>query len=114
MRDKRCQPFSTAGQEIGIVLNNDYYVDIASILTTPVSLEEAKKYGKQLRHNLPSKKLIRLLIDNQDIVNNSLLSIGRGDCLLLGDIDEKFWTQRSINLMNDRRNVVFIIPLHKL
>lgn len=114
MRNERCQAFSPAGQEIGIVLNNDYYVDIASILTTPVSHEEAKKYGKQLKLELPSKKLMRLLIDNQETVNNSLLAIGRGDCLLLGELNQKFWTKRTAGAVSDKRNVIFIKPVQKL
>ena len=113
MRDKSCQAFSRAGQEIGIVLNDDYYVDIASILTTPVSHEEAQKYGKQLKLHLPSKKLMHLLADNQETVNKSLLSIGRGDCLLLGDPTQQFWTQRSNDCANAKRSVVFIIPVRK-
>ena len=113
MRDKRCQASSPAGQEVGIVLNKDYYVDIASILTTPVSHEDAKKYGRQLKLNLPSKKLIRILADNQETVNNSLLSIGRGDCLLLGEITGQFWIQRSNNAVSDKRNVIFIVPVCK-
>jgi hypothetical protein len=108
LRDSRCATLSRAGQEIGITLNSEYYVDIDSLLTTPVSHEEAKQYGKQLKLNLPHKKMLRLLAENQNVVNNSLLAIGRGDCLFLGDVTQGFWTSRSNNPKSDRRKVLFI------
>ena len=111
MRDNRCAAVSTAGQEIGVVLNNDYYMDIDSILTTPISHQEAKQYGKLLRLSLPSKKMLRLLADNQETVNNSLLSIGRGDCLILGNVADDFWTSRSNLSEKDKRKVLFIRPV---
>lgn len=111
MRDNHCAASSKSGQEIGIVLNNDYYMDIDSILTTPVSHQEAKRYGKMLKLNLPNKKLLRLLADNQETVNNSLLSIGRGDCLILGNINNDFWTSRSSLPEKDKRKVIFIRPV---
>ena len=111
MRDNHCAAVSTAGQEIGIVLNSDYYVDIVSILTTPVSHQEAKRYGKLLKLNLPSKKMLRLLADNQETVNNSLLSIGRGDCMILGNVNNDFWTSRSCLPERDKRKVIFIRPV---
>ena len=111
MRDNRHAAFSRAGQEIGIILSSDYYVDIVSLLSTPISHKEAKQYSKQLKLNLPSKKMLRLLADNQDIVNNSLLSIGRGDCLILGNVNDDFWTSRSNLPETDRRKVLFIRPI---
>lgn len=111
MRDNKCAACSKSGQEIGIVLNNDYYMDIDSILTTPVSHREAKRYGKLLKLNLPNKKLLRLLADNQETVNNSLLSIGRGDCLILGNINNDFWTSKSNLPEKDKRKVIFIRPV---
>ena len=113
MRDRSFQASSPAGQEIGIVLNNDYYVDIDFILTTPVSREEAQRYSKKLKLNLPSKKLMHLLTDNQETINKSLLSIGRGDCLLLGDLTQQFWTQHPDDCANTKRSVVFIVPVRK-
>ena len=112
MRDKHCAALSRAGQEIGIALNSEYYMDIDSLLTTPVSHDEAKQYGKQLKLNLPNKKLMRLLAENQNVVNNSLLAIGRGDCLILGDVTQGFWTSRSNNPKSDRRKVLFIKSVH--
>lgn len=111
MRDNRYSPFGRSGQEIGIVLNSDYYMDIDSLLTTPVSHKEAKQYGKQLKLNLPNKKMLRLLADNQDTINNSLLSIGRGDCLILGNVNDNFWTSRSNLPENNKRKVLFIRPV---
>ena len=111
MRDEHCAALSRSGQEIGIALNSKYYVDIDSLLTTPVSHDEAKQYGKQLKLNLPNKKLMRLLAENQNIVNNSLLAIGRGDCLILGDVTKDFWTSKSNLPKTDRRKVLFIKPV---
>lgn len=111
MRDNHCESSSHCGQEIGIVLNKDYYVDIASILTTPVSHAEAIRYGKLLQVSLPNKKMMRLLADNVEIVNNSLLAIGRRDCLILGDVCKKFWTSHSDCEKTDRRGVIFIRPV---
>ncbi len=113
MRDNSSMSLSRAGQEIGIALNKDYYMDIDSLLTTPISHQEAKLYGKQLKMNLPNKKMLRLLAKNQNIINNSLLSIGRGDCLILGDVCKVFWASRSDEPETDRRRVIFIRPVVK-
>ena len=112
MRDSHCPGLSRCGNEIGITINNEYYVDIDSLLNTPVSHEEAKQYGKQLKLKLPNKKMIRLLAENQDIINNSLLAIGRRDCLILGDVAKDFWTSKSNLPKTDRRKVLFIKPVH--
>ena len=112
MRDKHCAALSRAGQEIGIALNSEYYMDIDSLLTTPVSHDEARLYGKQLKLKLPNKKMIRLLAENQDTINSSLLSIGRTDCLILGDVAKDFWTSKSTLPKTDRRKVLFIKPVH--
>lgn len=111
MRNNSYAALSHSGQEIGIVLNDDYYMDIDSLLTTPVSHREAKQYSKQLKLNLPSKKMLRLLSDKRDVINNSLLSIGRGDCLILGNISDDFWTSRSNLPDKDKRKVLFIRPV---
>lgn len=105
---KCLKAFSRSGQEIGILLNENYYLDIASLLKTPVSYEEARQYSKREKFNLPDKKLMKLLVDNLDVINNSLIIAGRGDCLLFGDITKSFWTQRAVKKESERRGVLFI------
>ena len=112
MRDSQCSGLSRCGKEIGVTINNEYYIDIDSLLNTPVSHEEARLYGKQLKLKLPNKKMIRLLAENQDTVNSSLLAIGRTDCLILGDVTKDFWTSKSTLPKTDRRKVLFIKPVH--
>ncbi len=59
----------------GIFVNEEYYLDIDSILKTPVSKKEAQVYGRQMNMMLPTKKQMRLIEQNLEIINNSLLRI---------------------------------------
>lgn len=111
MRNNRFDACSRLGQEVGIVLNKDYYLDTTSFLSTPISMEEAKRYSKILKLNLPTKKLLKLLAANQEIVNNSLIAAGKGNYLLLGDVFKAFWTTRANCKTTEKRRVLFIKPI---
>lgn len=113
LRDDRCSALCPRGQEKGIIISDKYYLHLDSLLKVPISKREAKNYGKQMKFPLPTKEQIRLLQNNLEKVNNSLLMVGRGDCLLLGNVSEDFWTCRasSPQVENERRCVVFILPI---
>ena len=97
----------------GIFVNEEYYLDIDSILKTPVSKKEAQVYGRQMNMMLPTKKQMRLIEQNLEIINNSLLSIGRGDCLLLGAVVKDFWTRyaKTADSGIERRSVLFLVQI---
>lgn len=95
----------------GILIDESCYLDVDSILKTPISKKEALLYGHKLNLSLPTKKQIRLLEKHLTTINNSLLSIGRGDCLLLGSLLKEFWTRCDSTQSNERRNVLFLVPL---
>ena len=83
---------------------------IDSLLKTPVSKKEALLYGRSLNMSLPTKKQMRLIEEHLETINNRLLSIGRGDCMLLGAIVSLFWT-RFENRPDERRKVLFLAPI---
>lgn len=113
LRNNRCSPIKTATCVKGILISPEYYLDIDSLLKTPISREEAVLYGRSLKMSLPTKKQMRLLEQHLDTINNSLLSIGRGDCLLLGALLHRFWTrfEKTSLQPEERRGVLFLVPL---
>lgn len=96
----------------GIVLDQDFYVDLDSMIKSPVSKKEALHYGRKMNILLPTKKQMQVICQNINIINESLLGIGRGDCLLFDDIHKDFWT-RCGGRANDseRRRVLFVAPM---
>ena len=114
LRNNQSSPVQTAVKIKGILVSEEYYLDIDSLLKTPVSKTEALNYGRRLNLRLPTKKQIQWLESQAQIVNNRLLSIGRGDCLLLGNILNEFWTLcDSVDANPQRRGVLFLVPLHQ-
>lgn len=113
LRNHRCSPVKTEECVKGILVSPEYYLDIDSLLKTPVSKQEAVRYGKQLKMTLPTKKQMRLLEQHLETINNRLLSIGRGDCLLLGAILQQFWTrfEKATFSPEERRGVLFLAPI---
>ena len=113
LQNNQCSPFPDRMKVKGIMVEKNLYLDIDSILKTPVSKQEALLYGRGMNLMLPTKKQMRLIEKNLEKINNSLLSIGRGDCLLLGAIIKDFWTrcEKSNNLPSERRFVLFLVPI---
>lgn len=111
LRNNKCSP-EMSNQVKGVLVDESCYLDIDSIVKTPVSKQEALLYGHRLNLLLPTKKQMRLLEKHLSTINNSLLSIGRGDCLLLGSMLKEFWTRCEKSTGSDeRRNVLFLAPL---
>ena len=114
LRNNQCSAVQTAVKTKGILISEEYYLDIDSLLKTPVTKAEALSYGKRLKLRLPTKKQILLLENQAEKVNNSLLSIGRGDCLLLGNILNNFWTLcDNVSSSSERRGVLFLVPVNQ-
>lgn len=98
----------------GIVLNQKFYVDLDSMIKTPISKDEALVYGRKMNILLPTERQMNVIKRNINIINESLLGIGRGDCLLFDDhIQDEFWTRRSEEAGSERRRVLFIAPIKK-
>lgn len=98
----------------GIVLNQNFYVDLDSMIKSPVSKKEALLYGRKMNILLPTKKQMQIISRNINVINESLLGIGRGDCLLFDNIHKDFWTRCGNQANNDeRRRVLFVAPLKK-
>jgi len=113
LRNNQCSPTPALVPTKGILVDEAYYLDIDSILKTPVSKKEAVFYGKQLNMLLPTKRQMRKLEQNLETINNSLLSIGRGDCMLFGTLRKAFWTRcdKPVNTATERRGVLFLVPI---
>ena len=113
LRNHQCTAVNTEECVKGILVSPEYYLDIDSLLKTPVSKKEALLYGHRLNMVLPTKKQMRLIEANLETINNSLLRIGRGDCLLLGAILTQFWTrfERVETSPQERRGVLFLAPV---
>ncbi len=99
----------------GIVLNQRFYVDLDSMIKTPISKKEALIYGQKMNILLPTERQMNVIRRNINIINESLLGIGRGDCLLFDDhIRNEFWTRCGSQEDNgERRRVLFIAPIKK-
>lgn len=113
LRNNQCSPVQTQVRAKGILVDEAHYLDIDSMLKTPVSKKEALLYGRQMKMTLPTKTQMRQLEQNLEVINNSLLSIGRGDCMLFGTMLKTFWTRcdRTIQTQNERRGVLFLVPI---
>lgn len=112
MRDNNYPMQKDLATAKGIVISRNYYMDIDSMVKTPVSREEALSYGQKLQMNLPTKRQLDLITKNMEKINQSLHAIGRGDYMLFYDMQQDFWTV-SDDKKNEkeRRRVVFIAPL---
>lgn len=110
LRNHQCSAVKTEECVKGILVSSEYYLDIDSLLKTPISKQEALRYGRSLNMLLPTKKQMRLIEEHLETINNRLLSIGRGDCMLLGAIVSQFWT-RFENRPDERRKVLFLAPI---
>lgn len=98
----------------GIVLNQKFYVDLDSMIKTPISKEEALIYSRKMNILLPTERQMNVIRRNINVINTSLLGIGRGDCLLFDDhIHDEFWTRCSEEVGSERRRVLFIAPIKK-
>lgn len=96
----------------GIVISQDFYVDIDSMLKTPVSREEALSYRQRLQMMLPTKKQLNLIFQNIEKVNQSLHILGRGDYMLFQNMHQDFWTVRNDRKEEkERRRVLLVVPL---
>ena len=113
LRNNQCSSVQTQVLAKGILVDDAHYLDIDSLLKTPVSKEEALFYGRRLNMPLPTKKQMRVLEQNLETINNRLLSIGRGDCMLFGTIQKNFWTrcEKRLATQNERRGVLFLVPI---
>ena len=113
LRNNQCSSVQTEVRAKGIFVDKSCYLDIDSMLKTPISKKEALQYGQKLKMMLPTKKQMRLIEQNAEIINNSLIKIGRGDCLLLGQILQDFWTryEKAKSLSNERRCVLFLVSI---
>ncbi|MBR1825126.1 MAG: hypothetical protein IJ770_00880 [Alphaproteobacteria bacterium] len=113
LRNNQCSSVQTDVRAKGIFVNEKYYLDIDSMLKTPVSKKEALTYGRKLKMALPTKTQMRWIEQNLDVINKSLLSIGRGDCLLFGAILKEFWTryEKTTGSAGERRSVLFLVPI---
>lgn len=99
---------------VGIVISEDFYIDIDSMLKTPISKQEALSYGHKMKMKLPTKRQLGLIQQNMETVNQSLHAIGHGDYMLLGNIYQAFWTIRNESKdEKERRRVLFVAPLSK-
>ncbi|MBR6356239.1 MAG: hypothetical protein IKR92_05240 [Alphaproteobacteria bacterium] len=110
LRNHQCSAVKTEECIKGILVSPEYYLDIDSLLKTPISKKEALLYGRSLNMLLPTKKQMHLIEEHLETINNRLLSIGRGDCMLLGAIVNQFWT-RFENRPDERRKVLFLAPI---
>lgn len=112
MRDNNYPMEKALAAAKGIVISRNYYMDIDSMMKTPVSREEALSYGQKLQMNLPTKRQLDLITKNMEKISQSLHAIGRGDYMLFYDMQQDFWTA-SDDKKNEkeRRRVVFIAPL---
>jgi hypothetical protein len=99
----------------GIILNQKFYVDLDSMIKTPISKEEALIYSRKMNILLPTERQMNVIRRNINIINESLLGIGRGDCLLFDDhIRNEFWTRCGNQTADgERRRVLFIAPIKK-
>lgn len=96
----------------GIVISKDFYVDLDSMVKTPVSREEALSYGKKLQMKLPTKRQIDLICKNIEKINQSLHAVGRGDYMLFQNMQQDFWTANNdARDKMERRKVLFVVPL---
>lgn len=113
LRNNQCSPTPAQIPTKGILVDDAYYLDIDSILKTPISKKEAVFYGKQMKMLLPTKKQMQKLEQNLETINNSLLSIGRGDCMLFGTLRKEFWTRcdKPADITTERRGVLFLVPI---
>lgn len=113
LRNNQCSPTPAQIPTKGILVDDAYYLDIDSLIKTPVSKSEAMSYGKQLKMLLPTQKQMRKLEQNLETINNSLLSIGRGDCMLFGTLRKAFWTRcdKPVDAATERRGVLFLVPI---
>ena len=113
LRNHHCSPVKTEEGVKGILVSSEYYLDIDSLLKTPISKQEAVLYGRKLNMVLPTKKQLRLLEEHLETINNSLLNIGRGDCMLFGALGQQFWTrcEKAKTAPAERRSVLFLAPI---
>lgn len=113
LRNNQCSSVQTEVRAKGVFVDKSCYLDIDSMLKTPISKKEALLYGHKLNMVLPTKRQMRLIEQNAEAINNSLIKIGRGDCLLLGKILKEFWTryEKPTNVPNDRRCVLFLVSV---
>lgn len=113
LRNNQCSAAPAQIPTKGILVDKAHYLDIDSMLKTPISKKEAVVYGKQMKMLLPTKKQMQELEQNLETINNSLLSIGRGDCMLLGTLREMFWTRcaKPTDTATERRGVLFLVPI---
>lgn len=96
----------------GIVISKDFYVDLDSMVKTPVSREEALSYGKKLQMSLPTKRQLDLISKNVEAINQSLHAVGRGDYMLFQSMQQDFWAVRNDKKdEKERRKVLFVVPL---
>lgn len=99
---------------IGIVISKDFYIDIDSMLKTPISKKEAISYGRRMKMKLPTKSQLGLIQQNIETVNQSLHAIGHGDYMLLGNICSDFWMLRNeAKDEKERRRVLLVAPITK-
>lgn len=113
LRNNQCSSAQNEACIKGILISAEYYLDIDSLLKTPISKKEALLYGQRMKMSLPTKKQMRLLEQHLETINSSLLRIGRGDCLLLGTILSQFWTrfEKATPAFDERRGVLFLVPI---
>ena len=96
----------------GIVVSKDFYVDLDSMVKTPVSREEALSYGKKLQMSLPTKRQLDLISKNVEAINQSLHAVGRGDYMLFQSMQQDFWAVRNDKKdEKERRKVLFVVPM---
>ena len=113
LRNNQCSSAHNNVCAKGILVDAKHYLDLDSMLMTPVSKREAVFYGKRLKFELPTGKQMQMLEQNLEKINNSLLRIGRGDCMLLGSVRKAFWTrcEQAAMKRQERKSVLFLVPI---
>ena len=113
LRDNSTVATCRNGLQKGIMLNDKYYLDTASLIKCPLSLQDAKQSSKQVKIPLPTKRQLQMLADNLEIVIEKLRFLGYGDYLFLGNLLQECWSRRSLkqNFTGERRRVFFIAPI---
>ena len=109
LKDNKYVDISQEGREKGIVLNERYYLDLDSLSGGPVAFASAQAYGQALNQEFPTIESIQLVEENLELINLRLLSCGRGDRLVTGDLYRDYWLKGCED--DYRRRVLFVIPL---
>jgi len=112
LRNNNVSPAQNHIKAKGIIINEKFYIDIDSMLKTPISREEALNYKRKMKMFLPTCKQLDLIRQNVETINNSLHNMGYRDCLLFYDINKEFWTSRHCcRDNNERRRVLLVAPI---